>query len=251
MTTEPAAAPAQPPPPSASSSIIRAARQKLRLGLVGRASATMLLVALLPLALLGGVNLGLQANRANEENDRWMQTRAERISAQVDDWFDKNVRALQVSANLPMVATMHGEDQADVLKTVQRGYPWMYLVFTIGPDGRSVARSDGKPNADYSDRQYFKEIILSEKSVAWETLIGKTSGKPAVVLAVPIRDSAEKVIGVLAAAMSLEDISRILAPWKTGATGFAFVVDDKAKVIAHPREDLVQNQTLLTDHPLI
>ena len=224
--------------------------QRTRFGLLAKTMLTMLAVGLLPLALFGSMTLMQQRDRIRGDAERSMQVNAERISTQVDEWFDKNVRVLQAAANLPAIAAMRGEDQAKVLAAIQQAYPWMYLVFTVTPDGKNIARSDSKPLTDYSDRQYVKDVVVSGKPLSWETLIGKTSNKPALVLAVPVKVNGA-LVGVLAAAMNIEDISSIVATWKTGRTGFAFLVDEKAKVIAHPREQFVLSQTHLNDHPLV
>jgi len=223
---------------------------KIRFGMVAKTTATMLVVGLLPLALFGGVTLVQQSRRIRDDATLSMRKSAEQVSAQVDEWFDKNVRVLEAAANLPAVASMRPEEQAATLAAIQRAYPWMYLVFTVAPDGKNVARSDGKPLADYSDRQYYKDVVANGKALSWETLIGKTSNKPALVLSVPIKANGA-VVGVMAAAMTVEDISKIVANWKVGRTGFAFLVDEKAKVVAHPREEFVLSQTHLNDHPLI
>jgi methyl-accepting chemotaxis protein len=172
------------------------------------------------------------------------------IARQVDEWIDKNVRALQAAANLPAVVSMKRESQSEALAAVRQAYPWMYLVFTIGPGGQNVARSDEKPLADYSDRQYYKDVMSDGKELSWETLIGKTSNKPALVIAVPIKSNG-RAVGVMAAAMTIEDISGMVANWKAGSTGFAFLVDEKGKIVAHPRESFVISQTSLADHPLV
>ncbi len=224
--------------------------KRTRFGLLAKTMVTMLAVGLLPLALFGSATLLQQRDRIRGDAERSMQANAERISAQVDEWFDKNVRVLQAAANLPAISAMRGEDQGKVLAAIQQAYPWMYLVFTVTPDGKNIARSDSKPLTDYSDRQYVKDVVVGGKPLSWETLIGKTSNKPALVLAVPVKVNGA-LVGVLAAAMNIEDISAIVATWKTGRTGFAFLVDEKAKVIAHPREQFVLSQTHLNDHPLV
>jgi methyl-accepting chemotaxis protein len=225
------------------------AGKRIRFGIVGRTLVTMLLVGLVPLVLFGAVTLFQEQQRIRDDSELAMQANAERISSQVDEWVDKNVRVLQAASNLPAISSMQGDDQTRVLSAIQQAYPWMYLVFTVGPDGRNVARSDRKAPTDYSDRQYYKDAI-GGKEVAWETLIGKTSKKPALILSVPIRVNGT-VVGVLAAAMGIEDISKVIANWKAGKTGFAFLVDEKAKVVAHPREEFVLQEQVLGDHPLV
>jgi methyl-accepting chemotaxis protein len=125
----------------------------------------------------------------------------------------------------------------------------MYLVFTTDRYGQNIARSDGKPLKDYSDRQYYQNI-MSGKSLTWQTLIGKTSKKPALVLAIPIKRNG-RLVGVLANAMKIDDISKRIATWKQGKTGFAFLVDEKGKVVAHQVQDYVNKQKNLSQHPLV
>jgi methyl-accepting chemotaxis protein len=226
------------------------ARPKPRFGISAKTILAMLVVGLLPLAVFGGVTLKRYGDRLRLEAELSMQASADRISDQVDEWIDKNVRVLQAAANLPAVVSMKQESQTEVLTAVQQAYPWMYLVFTVGLDGKNVARSDGKPLEDYSDRQYYKDIAAGTRAVSWQNVIGKTSKRPALVMALPIKNG-NRTVGVMAAAMNIEDMSRTVVSWRTGRTGFAFLVDEKAKVVAHPNVELVLAQTPLSNHVLV
>jgi methyl-accepting chemotaxis protein len=145
---------------------------------------------------------------------------------------------------------MQGAEQSRILAAIRKEYPWMYLVFTIAPSGANVARSDDQPLINYAERNYFKDVIGKNRNLAWETLISKTSKKPALILAVPIRVE-NAIVGVLAAGVNIEDLSRIVANWRNGTTGFAFLVDENGKVIAHPSDELVLAQRGMQDHPLV
>jgi methyl-accepting chemotaxis protein len=210
----------------------------------------MLLVSVVPLLVLGAAWLRESGRQIRDENDLLMNQTAEGLAGQVDEWIDKNVRILQAAARMPAVTSMAAASQEAVTKAIQETYPWMYLVFTVGMDGKSVARSDGKPAVDYSDRLYFRDVAHLGQPLAWQTLVGKTSGVPALVLAVPVLVNGNRV-GVVAAAMTLGDISKTVATWRKGQTGFAFLLDEQNKVLSHPRRDLVVAQTELKDHPLV
>lgn len=132
---------------------------------------------------------------------------------------------------------------------MQKEYPWMYLVHTIDLNGMNVARSDNADPMDYAGRQYVQDV-KNGKALALENVLGKTSNKPALVLAVPIQNNG-KVVGVLASAMTLEAISKIVVNWGQGQTGQVFIVDQNGKVIAHQNEKLVQEQKDLSKHPLV
>jgi HAMP domain-containing protein len=223
--------------------------RSIRFGMLGKTMVTMLGAGLLPLALFAGIMLFDQAGRIRKEAEVSMRANAEHVTDQVDEWLDKNVRALQQAANAPGMATMHADDQLKTLTALQKAHPWMYLTFTIALDGRNIARNDGKPLVDYSDRVYYKDI-LNGKELAWEVVISKTNHKPALLLSVPVKQDGA-LVGVMAGGMAIEDISHIIAKLKIGATGRAFLVDDHGKVVAHPREEFVQTQRVLDDHPLV
>lgn len=223
--------------------------QKNRFGLFGKILIVMLIVSLLPFAGFWGITLRETSERVRLETENLMAQTAWGLEAQIDGWINSNISILRTAANLPEMISMDGLGQERILKAIQKEYPWMYLVFTLGPDGMNVARNDDLPLKDYSDRQYYKDILAGKK-LSWQTLIGKTSKKPALVLAVPIQ-SEGNLIGVMAAAMTVDEISANIATWRTGKTGFAFLVDEKGFVISHPDKQYVTERKNLSSHPLI
>ena len=223
--------------------------QKIRFGLFGKIILVMLTVSLLPFAGFWGINLRETNERVRLETENLMAQTAWGLEAQINGWINNNISILRTAANLPEIVGMDSLSQERILKVIQKQYPWMYLVFTLGPDGMNVARNDDRPLKDYSDRQYYKDI-LAGKRLSWQTLIGKTSKKPALVLAVPIK-SGDNLLGVMAAAMTVDEISNNIATWRKGATGFAFLVDEKGFVISHPDRQYVTERKNLSSHPLI
>lgn len=223
--------------------------QKIRFGLFGKIIIVMLIVSLLPFAIFWGITLRETNQRVRTETEKLMAQTAKGLGEQVDAWIDNNVAVLRTAANLAEITSMNREEQEPVLKAIQQEYPWMYLVFTVGLDGMNVARDDGNALKDYSDRQYYKDIIAGKK-LSWQTLIGKTSKKPALVLAVPIKKG-DRLVGVIAAAMTVDEISSNIANWRQGDTGLAFLVDEKGFVISHPNKQYVSKRKNLNSHPLI
>jgi len=225
-------------------------RATFKVGLLTKTTITLFLVGIGPLIVFGLFTLTQQRNSLRTEAQKSMKANAEHISVQVDEWFDKSSRVLRAADNLPGMMSMQREEQTKILTAIKQAYPWMYLVFTIGLDGKNVARSDELALVDYSERQYFKDIVIGGKDLAWETVLGKTSGKPSILIAIPIRANGN-LVGVLAAGMTIEETSRSVANWRAGETGFAFLVDEKTKVLAHPRNDYVLSQKRLADHPMV
>jgi len=218
-------------------------------GMTAKVVTLMLFVSLIPLAIFSLITFQQTSTRILDDTNRFSQQVTSGLVGHVDEWVDKNVRALNAVAKMPDIMSMNQKRQEAVLKAVQQEYPWMYLVFTLDATGKNVARDDGKALTDYSDRQYYKDV-MNGKALSWQTVIGRTSGKPALVIAVPIK-SGGITIGVMASEMTIDAISENIASWRQGDTGYAFLVDETGKVVAHQVHDYVTQEKILSDHPLI
>ncbi len=247
--TEPTTTTADLPPSGSTSEKIEQRKKKSGMGLTAKVVMLMLLVSLIP----GGIYFVLSFKQTNDriylDNERFGQQITTALATDVEGWIDKNIRVLKAVAEMPAMRSMNRYEQEVLLKAVQKQYDWMYLVFTTDIFGMNVARNDGKDLKDYSDRQYVQDVMAGNP-VAWQNLIGKTSKKPALVLAVPIIKNSETV-GVLAAAMTRDTISQRIATWRQGKTVYAFLVDENGKVIAHLIPEFVEKERDLSRHPLI
>jgi methyl-accepting chemotaxis protein len=224
-------------------------KKKAGMGLTTKVILLMLLVSLLPGAIYFVLSFQQANDRIVSDTNQMGKQTAEVLSNEVDEWLDKNIRILNTVAQMPGIQSMNRFEQEILLQTVQKEYPWMYLVFTTDINGMNVARNDGKELKDYSDRQYVQDIT-SGKDLTWQNLIGKTSKQPALVIAVPIRKN-NQTIGVMAAAMTRDAISQRIANWRQGKTGYAFLVDQYGKVVSHQLKEFVEEQKDLSNHPLV
>lgn len=224
-------------------------KKKAGMGLTTKVILLMLLVSLLPGAIYFILSFQQANDRIVSDTTQMGQQTARALADEVDEWLDKNIRVLNTVAQMPGIQSMNRFEQEILLETVQKEYPWMYLVFTTDINGMNVARNDGKELTDYSDRQYVQDIT-SGKELTWQNLIGKTSKQPALVIAVPIRKN-NQTIGVMAAAMTRDAISKRIANWRQGKTGYAFLVDQYGKVVSHQLKEFVEEQKDLSNHPLV
>ena len=219
------------------------------LGLTTKIIVMMLLVSLLPGLTYFGITFKQTSDRIKDEANRSGMQVTGILTDEINEWVDKNVRVLNMVAKLPAMESMDRTSQEVILKEVQKEYPWMYLVHTLNLKGMNVARSDNEELKDYAGRQYVQDI-KDGKELAWQNLIGKTSLKPALVIAVPIKNNGQ-VVGLLSSAMELDAITKIVADWRQGQTGFIFIADQNGKVVAHQNEKFVQEQKDLSKHPLV
>ncbi|MFH0993885.1 MAG: cache domain-containing protein [Pseudomonadota bacterium] len=219
------------------------------LGISSKFIILMLVATLIPLILFQAITYFQTSARITANTEAYLKQTSSGLAGQVNEWVDKNTRVLKILARQPEIISMNRERQEPILRAFKDELPWMYLTFTVNSSGMNVARSDGKPLLDFNDRKYIKEI-LSGQSISLETVIGKSVGKPTLVIAVPITVN-QFTVGVVVGAMTLDHISDVVANSKIGNTGYAFLVDRTNNVVSHPNGEYTASQINLTEDPPI
>ena len=212
--------------------------------------ATMCVIALIPIG--GLLHISIYKSRQDWTTNilQNLMNNTGSLTRSVDDWTSMNLRVLQQNADTPAIQSMESDQQNPILETMTDTYEWVYLAFTVLPNGQNIGRSDGKPPAFYGDRDYFKQI-LGGKPFGQQVLLGKTSGKPAFILSKPIKAEDAKILGVIAIAMSLEDLSETITKTRIGETGFAILLDEENRLIAHGNGEVSSELQNMSSHPAL
>jgi methyl-accepting chemotaxis protein len=167
----------------------------------------------------------------------------------VDEWMDKNVRIAKLFASSEDMIYMDRRLQEPLLTTIRKLNPWIHHSATIDLDGNVVAGQDPTQSDNPSESQFY-EAVVGGKSIAWQTLTEKGTGRPVLKLAVPIQNSG-KTVGFLINSIGLEELSSRIVTWEGADTGFAFLVDERGNVLAHKNAAFVRQRKNLRGHPLV
>lgn len=221
--------------------------KKVKFGISQKILLTLLVVALVPLVSIWFFSYQSNTRFTEEKVNKELAAINSNLITHVDDWVDMNQRMLQQNASLAEMKSMQSRLQNPALKTITKYYDWAYLAFTVDTKGNNIGRSDGKKTKYYGDRDYFKQVVAGKK-FGQQILIGKTSGKPAMVLSTGIFDHDGTLKGVLAQAMTLTKLSEKIVNNRIGKTGFTFLVDEKGNVIAHPDAEMTRSRVDLSKH---
>lgn len=221
-------------------------------GVFPQVLSAMLFVALLPLACLWLVNARLSQRDINESITTNLQKTSDALVLQTNNWVDMNLRMLEYASKLEPIQAMDGGLQTPILRAMSDSYEWIFLAFTVTSNGQNIGRNDQENPDDYffGDRSYFKQVMEDDLSVGQQMLIGRTSGKPSLVLAKPVFDASQTKVGIVAMSAQVQEISDAVVAAKVGETGFAFLLDDQGQVIAHGNaQDLSQALQDFSMHP--
>ena len=216
-------------------------------GIFPKVLLTMIAVSVIPLGAIWYVNQRSAVERIESGVDQQLGDRAEAVGSYVDAWVDMNVKMLRQNAALDDIASMDAKRQRRILLTIANEYKAVYLAFTIAPDGTNIGRSDQDTPKNYGDRLYVQQVLRGAP-LGQQVVISRTNGQPALILSVPIA-AEQKLAGVLAIGMTINDVSNSIAGVQIGRSGHAFLLDSTGKVIAHPRKDYVETLKDLSQHP--
>ena len=220
----------------------------VRFGIFFKMLLVMVLVATIPLGVVWYISHAASEQAIKQDVDNRLSSTANQLRSYVESWIDMNVRVLRQNAELPDMVSMDGGKQKTILESIVNSYEWDYLAFTVDINGKNIGRSDNKALKDYSDRHYVRQV-LAGGDLGQQVLISKTNGKPALVLATPIKDSQKWTKGVLALGMTLTDISQKISSVHFGKTGHAILLDQDGKVISHFNKEYVTKRASLAEHP--
>ncbi len=216
----------------------------LRLRLTALVLAVTLLVLIATTIFINKTAVSLIERSPREQ----MTAASSTLKAAVTVWLEGHYSALGYLASIPGMVSMKPEQQKPLLEEMANAYPYMYLVSVVDLNGMNTARNDNTSPIDYSNRQWFRKIIKGAP-IAFESLIGRTSGKPALVVSMPIKNPADEMVGVAMFATDLQQLSLQVRATRVGTSGFAYLVDPDNRVVAHPDPEYSLELRDVGQHP--
>ncbi|MCT4563619.1 MAG: methyl-accepting chemotaxis protein [Maledivibacter sp.] len=109
-------------------------------------------------------------------------------------------------------------------------------------EGNYEATNGGK--GKIKDRGYFQEVMQGKVAVS-KPVISKTTGLPIIVVAAPIKDDGNNIIGLIGATINLSNITDIVNSEKFGDSGYAYMIDIDGTIIVHPNDDFIMEENFL------
>lgn len=168
---------------------------------------------------------------------------AKQTAEDIDQMFSEKIKALRIVVNTAEVKSMLPDKQHALLTAITKADADIQIVVISDSAGNQIARSDGHMVDDtitYRDREYFQKVKRTGVTVVSDVIIAKSTGYPGVVIAEPIKDENQQLVGVLIINVDLRTIIDRIDQLKIGQAGYAYLVNRDGHILLHPDRGMVE-----------
>lgn len=176
---------------------------------------------------------------------------AELYSEYIGSWIMERMQEINIYANSPVVKTMDWEKIEPYLKQDVEGRFQIYDHFMVADINGDYSTTLRRNAGNVSDREYFGHV-MEGKIVMSNPVISKSTGKPVALAAAPILDSNGNIQGLMAGAINLIKLTRIIEILKYNyPNSYSYIIDKNGLIIAHPREEFILKENIAKESDFI
>lgn len=189
-----------------------------------------------------GVTSYYSAYRAMEDSIRSsLESRAVESSKLIDATLKQDIKAIEELASNDIIKSMNNSMQTPLLKmkAKQLGYVNLNVMDSSGMIYMQTGEKT-KANLDDTKNYYLKSALNGKISISDPVM--NTDGQQIMAVAVPIKDSYEKIVGVLFSNISMESLNKLVQNEKLGKSGYCFIINKEGVKVADKDLKLVLNR---------
>jgi methyl-accepting chemotaxis protein len=207
-------------------------------------TVAVLAIFLVALATLGGLNYWKAHSIIYDNLTRELNEMAVSSAGDVGDWLTARQDEIVVMSVAPVVVAGNKEAILPFLVAVNKVNPEYDSIGFATPDGNFVNSLNATGNV--SDREYFKQGMQGKASIT-DPVVSKTTGKTVAIAAVPVKNNAGQVIGVIYGAIDMTGLAKKVGQIKIGKTGYAYIVQHDGLAIVHPDKEVSMKTNFIKD----
>jgi methyl-accepting chemotaxis protein len=183
-------------------------------------------------------------DRINQTNDHNLYT-AQLKADNMHTMLIAQKNAMQTLAMTNEFMNMDVNGMVTSLKAMVKSNPEITNMYVTDLSGMQIARDSGKA-VNISDRDYYQAIRSGKDFVFSDAVVSKSTGKVIIIAAIPIKNSAGQIIGVMGSTFNMDTLNNAL----TSNIGqledrqeIIYLTDAKGNVMLHPDNKYVSNLT--------
>ncbi|WP_448873441.1 methyl-accepting chemotaxis protein [Desulfobulbus propionicus] len=219
----------------------------------------------LPLVVVGYLAVSKSSRALMDTARENAASQAQKLAALVDSTLDaqlKTAAAHAVDTNIRLIgekikkeglaaasaeiATLR-QQMKDKFKQLDNSYQGIFVTDDKGyMYTGELANGDEYKGVNLADMDYFQQAKSTGRPIAGEVVHSKVTGDVIYVLCAPITSMNGDFLGIFGLSLMAEPLTRHVSSVKVGATGYAFMCNHNALIIAHPKKELEMKLDLTT-----
>ena len=186
----------------------------------------------------------------NQINDSGLKY-VESNSQVVGGWLSGKTNEITIYANTLVAKTMDWNNIEPYLRkeisTKLDVYDHLFIADTSGNYSTTLKRNAG----NISDRAYFSQV-MEGKIVVSAPIFSKTTGNQISVIAVPIKDANDKIIGLIGGALNLVKLNKFIENSNINHNdSYSYIIDKDGMIITYPDKSYIMKQNISIKSNLI
>lgn len=131
------------------------------------------------------------------------------------------------------------DEAVKILEGIPRDLPYIERLFLADSAGILMADTPALPGVrgkNFAFRDWYKGVSKEWKPYVSE--VYKRTAEPqynVVAIAIPIKSEDQKLLGILVMQLKLDTLYEIARNIEVGPSGFAYMVDQRGQIVAHPK----------------
>ncbi|NPV27909.1 MAG: methyl-accepting chemotaxis protein [Firmicutes bacterium] len=203
------------------------------------------LLAVICLAAISWLNYQTAKQLLIKETEQKFLTAARAQAENINSWLVTRAAEMEIMADSSDVRSMDLTKQMPFLKKQLADLSQYYGNFYIADLSGQFHVTDGA-TGNIADRPYFK-AALTGKTVISDPLISKTSGRTMITVAVPVKNDAGQVAGVLCGAVWTDTLNKMAADLQLGQSSYALILQRDGLTVVHPNKEFILKKNFLTE----
>lgn len=158
--------------------------------------------------------------------------------------------AIETVVTAASFSTQSNNDLLEIEKEIFRMYDnfsYFDLIFFMNSDAKMVFSKPSNNNVQdrvYTDRNYYSKVIMDKKAYSLSTLlVSSVLNKLHFIVAAPVKNEEDELIGLIGAGIPLKNIENILNDFEEGFNGRIWIADETGSIAIHS-EALVSDKII-------
>jgi signal transduction histidine kinase len=200
----------------------------------------LVVLGVLPLGIVGLTVAALDRQALVEQSARELTGLARGLAGELDIHVEDLMSIVRGVSVLPDVTSMDPDRQDAVLDELFLQYHAFARLTTFDLSGQRLVSSTAGGGAPIFAVEAFQAARQGREG--WTVGPAPGTGRPSLLIMIPIRSAGRDVVGVLGAVVDLENLSAVIERVPIGAGGQAFALDAAGRVLLHPDRALVRER---------